>query len=321
MTARLHHYIPQCYLTGFTRSGSKNGKLSVLDLERGTTYETIPRNVAAVRDFNRVSINGIPPDFVETQFSGFESELAHALRNLERSRTFVADERTYVLNLMALLAVRHPDVREAIRDFHEQIARQVGSMVLATPERWESTKRSMERDGKPIDAGISYEQLKDFHERGEYTVTVPNERHIELETTTAAAVLEVLARRDWLLLVADDAATGPFITGNRPVTLIWKDPEQVPPMMRDSPGFGVEGTQVVFAVSRNLAVVGDFNGRSGTMAANPALVGAINSRMIRFSRQVYAPKLAFSFLVGEGRLMEGGSLLAHLAGRREREPR
>jgi hypothetical protein len=65
-TARLHHYIPQFYLRGFTKSRSKNGKLVVIDAIRNSNYESSVKNIGAERDFNRVDSPGIAPDAPET---------------------------------------------------------------------------------------------------------------------------------------------------------------------------------------------------------------------------------------------------------------
>lgn len=56
-TARLHHYIPQCYLKGFTHTQNRQAKLFVLDAIKKKSFETIARNIGAERDFNKLEIS------------------------------------------------------------------------------------------------------------------------------------------------------------------------------------------------------------------------------------------------------------------------
>jgi len=80
--ARHHHYMPQCYLRGFSVGAGKKCRVTVANLKNDVFFETNPRNVAGVRDFNRVELPGFKPDALEGMLSGFESEVAAAIRNI-----------------------------------------------------------------------------------------------------------------------------------------------------------------------------------------------------------------------------------------------
>lgn len=54
--SRNHHWVPQCYLKGFTKGRSKKSLLYVTDFQAGRQFPTVPRNVAAGREFNRGEI-------------------------------------------------------------------------------------------------------------------------------------------------------------------------------------------------------------------------------------------------------------------------
>ena len=60
--ARNHHFVPQGYLAGFTDTGTREGRLYVLDLQTQKAFATRPRNVAAQRDFNRIDVEDQRPD-------------------------------------------------------------------------------------------------------------------------------------------------------------------------------------------------------------------------------------------------------------------
>jgi hypothetical protein len=77
VTARRHHYVPQCYLNGFVTDREKP-KLIAVDLATRRTFETTPANVAAERDFHRIDIDGYAPDALENAFSEFETQVAHS---------------------------------------------------------------------------------------------------------------------------------------------------------------------------------------------------------------------------------------------------
>jgi hypothetical protein len=57
MTARKHHYVPQCYLKGFTRHRD-DPKLFVIDAKERRCFRTSPANVAAERDFHKIDAEG-----------------------------------------------------------------------------------------------------------------------------------------------------------------------------------------------------------------------------------------------------------------------
>src|SRR4029077_18764228 len=112
VTARRHHYVPQCYLKGVAIGGDKP-QVFVIDGKEQRSFCTAPANVAAERDFNRIEVEGYAPDALESAFSGFEAEVAEALSRIIRDRTVKSDDdRAYLLNLMALMTIKNPVRRE-----------------------------------------------------------------------------------------------------------------------------------------------------------------------------------------------------------------
>jgi hypothetical protein len=298
--ARHHHYIPQFYLRGFSTGSGKRCKLTVGNSKTQKFFETNPRNVGGVRDFNRVNVEGHPPDAIESALSDFETDAEQAIRAISDSLTFDGDPKVVVLNLLALLAVRSPQMRENWRQFQEQVAKQIMSLTLATKDRWERSVASMKQDGKELPHDVPYEELKRFHQSDRYTVEVPTERHIELEMHGMDTVLPYLAKRHWALLRTDEE-TGFFVTGDRPVVLTWKKPSKVPVMFRRSPGFGMTETELVFPLSKTLALVGDFETEGGVFKATRRAVAAMNIRMVTHAfSQFYAPKQTFPYTTIDG---------------------
>jgi hypothetical protein len=136
MTARLHHYVPQLYLRGFCQD-PKRPRLFVVDAIEKRSFETSPRNVAAERDFNRVDIKGFAPDALEMDLAKFESDVSAALARISNSKSFRdPNDRMPVLNLLGLMALRNPRLREKFSDFQSRIAKMMLRLMLETPERW-----------------------------------------------------------------------------------------------------------------------------------------------------------------------------------------
>ena len=165
--ARNHHWIPQCYLKGFARSPSKNAHLYVVDCVNGKAFTTTPRNVAAERDFNRIDVDGMEPDHVESGYARFEALASAALRRLCDSRDFgTGEDHNLILNLIALLAIRNPRMRERSRQTQETLIKRAVELATATKARFEHSMAGAVRAGHvETDHGLSYESMRDFVER------------------------------------------------------------------------------------------------------------------------------------------------------------
>ena len=308
--ARHHHYLPQCYLRGFLPKGENSSKIVVLDLKRKKYFETGTRNIGGVKDFNRIKAEGLAPDSLENSLSSFEGQVATALRDIENDKN-LDNETTYavIMNLIALVGIRHPVMRDRITDFHAQISKKLMGMNLVSKKRWEDTLQKMREDGVDIGEHISYEKMKEFFESGKYEITVPNETHFDLEFEGIDAILPFLFNRKWALILASQV-TGPIITCDRPVSLTWQYPEKLPPIMRYSPGFGMKETDVVFPVSQNMALLGAFEIESEVINADREFVASMNANIMAFAvSQIYTPDLSFVFLDRRGTLKDGHSIL------------
>jgi hypothetical protein len=309
MTARHHHYLSQCYLKGFTNGGSKKSKLTVIDLREKKQFETTPRNVGGLRDFNRIDLEGLDQNILEKSLSEFEGAAATALRKIEEGANFDGDIKDSILYLIALLATRSPERREHWRQFEAQVMERIMDASLATKEMWESQLRHMKESGKEIDESIKYEDVKEFFKKKQYTIEFAREHHIRMEFVGVNAILPLLYKRKWLIVKSTNES-GPLITSDNPVNLTWNEPERIPPFYRASPGYGMKDTQVYIPLSKNTGLIGEFDGHEGTIDGTQDLVAILNSKTLMFTfRQLYAPKLGFYFHDHNGHLLDGKKLL------------
>lgn len=305
--SRHHHYLSQCYLKGFTQGNAKNSKLTVLDLKDNTKFETIPRNVGGMRDFNRVDIDGVDPDIVEKTQSNFEGEVATALKKLEEEFNFSGETKNVILELIGMLAIKSPERRKHLAEPQVKIAKMMMAMTFESKERWESQVAQVkESAGEDVSGSATFEEMKALFERGAFDVSVSREHQIHMELVGMQEIIKLLHKRDWVLLRAG-GESGEFITTDNPVSLTFNNPASAPFI---SPGFGLPDTMVYFPVSKNLALVGEFGGKNCVQVANKQLVAILNSKMIANGyRRVIASKCNFNYVAKGGAIQQGNTLL------------
>lgn len=304
--ARHHHYIPQCYLKGFLPKKEGKSNLCVIDLKQKKHFDTGTRNICGIKDFNRINIEGLEPDSIENRLSFFEGQVATALKEIEKEKN-LNNKETYdvIMNLIALLGIRHPQTRKHSSDTEARILKMAMQILLASKNHWESTKMRMKKDCIEIDDNVSYEELKKFVDSDKYDIVMQNESHLAAEFCGIDAILPFLFNRKWTLVLSSEK-TGPFITSDRPVSLTWQYPEKLPRSMQYSPGYGMKDTEVVFPVSQEIAVIGTFENQEQVLRAEKDFVALINSRIMAFTvSQLYAPSLSFNFIDKHANISNG----------------
>lgn len=315
MTARQHHYVPQCYLRGFVRDRDKP-KLFVVDLKEQRTFTTNPKNVAVERDFHAVDVEGLPPDAFENDMSKFETDLDNALKRIVITRSIGnEDDRAYLFNLIGLMATKNPSLRESFRVAHQNTAKIIMDLATATPERYSAHLARAKKDGfLPADTPDDYKGMRKFLEgveRGEYRVETLPAMHVPMEMRTFEKILPLIFDRKWMLFKAPPNATG-FITSDHPMCLRWDNPPErgrLPP-----PGLRHANTQLLFPVSNELALIGGYEIEDMEADADERLVAQINgSIMLHANRQVYAHDGDFIYmLMHSTKIMRGTELLDDL---------
>lgn len=319
MIARRHHFLPQCYLRGFSQP-RKRGKIhNVVVFDRnGKKFTANVLNIAVKHDFNRVDIQDHPPDIVERDLARFEDDLAPALRRISQAGNIGEQkDREILFNFIAHIAVRNPRHREKFRKFNEEIARAIMEISTATEERWQSQVRQLREAGYAgNDSSISYESMREFVRKRQYRIDVSNEFHIATEIGGVDAVLPTLFDRKWISLRPPSGSKG-FITSDHPVCLMFSDPKLRGGLY--GPGHGMPGTQVIFPVSKSLAVVGAFELSEAERVVDERWIAQINGALIAYAeRQIYSHDADFTYLRGNSEsLLRGGELVNDIAFRRK----
>ena len=302
--ARLHHYVPRCYLKGFTRGRDKNSQLLAVDIIERQSFWTSPRNVCAVRDFNRVDILGQPVDVLEKALAKFDGELGGALQVIQRDRSLQDPHAKLVLlNFASVLATRNPELRSRMEEFSTRFYELIGDMLVSSRERYESTLAQMIKAGKIADLPkVSYEQVRDFVRGGQYDLVFPPGYHIPAEFSAQDAVLRTMLLRKWALLRAPPGAE--FITSDMP-TCLWPDRPTRHPI-----GFGMTSTTVLLPVTSSLLAIGNFEGVEGAFDVHREHVATLNLAVaMRCGRLVFARSEKFETADDDEQVTVGPDLI------------
>jgi hypothetical protein len=312
MAARQHHYVPQCYLKGFARD-RRRSQLHVFDFIDQKAFTAHTKNIAQERDFHTLESEDLPADAMERAFSGFESEVSAALARISAAGS-LADETdvSYLMNLMALTAVKNPRNRAAFAQFRERILKTAMRVAVSTPEIWERQVRQAKAAGfiEP-NVDTSYSKMRHFIETDAYTMETTPHAHLITELDLHDKVLPYFFSRRWSTLRAP-ADSGGFITSDQPVCLMWRDPIPAD-RRRMPPGHGVHRTVVLFPISWRVAVVGAFEGDERELDVDGAMVADFNALMIEHCRrQVYSRDAHFAFSDGDFDNIRAGPLFRAL---------
>lgn len=296
--ARRHHYLPQAYLAAFTDTGTKDGLLYVLD-SSGARFRSSTKNVAVELDFNRVDINGKPPDIVENELSALEDSATQAILNLNRTNTFPSDDDfSWIINLLCLIAVHNPKLRKSFNRSRELTIHIIGDLLVSNEKTWTHHLKKAQDAGYIGETSISFEEMKKFFKERKYKIKFKPESNLRVELRAFDKILHILAQRTWSLLLAPSA--GPdFICSDHPVALTFKGAGQVPI------GYGLKNTAVFFPLGSKTGLYGVYEDLLPPVAQiNQAQVALMNTRVSNNAeRHVFSAKDTF-YIWNEGKIVE-----------------
>jgi hypothetical protein len=150
--ARKHHFVPQCWLAGFTDSGQKDGRLWVTDLHQKKQWPTSPPNAGHRHDFYRLSGESFDPLAFETALSKVEDRIAPIFKRLYgQPRMPQQDELSALLSFAAMQWVRVPAFRPWIIEVAERFHQQMLLKALKSKTTWENALKKAS-SGKSVGA-------------------------------------------------------------------------------------------------------------------------------------------------------------------------
>jgi len=271
--------------------------LQVWDLVRRRQFPTRPRNVASMRDFNRIEAEGVDPNFLEMQLAEFESELDGTLGRIIMSQAITSeDDLTYVLNLMAMSLVRHPSTRDSIAHSVGENHHAAVLLALESKDQWNTQVQRMREAGEPVGEEVTYEQVRDYVESGKFRLVVDRSYLNRLELQHFEDVLPYFFDRVWTV-IRTDPARAPFITSDRPLFMLWAQREDN--LNRPPPRLNDKNTLMLFPLSKELTLFGRTSGLPKVESADTERVAMINAYQLLNARsQIIAPHYGFRYALG-----------------------
>jgi hypothetical protein len=303
MVAKRHHFVPKCYLEAFCVQGDKKkaSDIYVFDAVTRKDFRTSPDNVALQTDFNTVDLEGHEPDAFELAMASVESDIGPALVRIMAARSLAnKEDRILLLNLVGLLHIRNPRLRERFRQFRDRVAKRILDVAMSSRKMWESQIRKAKDAGYVAqDADTGYDKMKEGFNPDHYRIEVPNEENIRTEMGTFDHALPLLFDRKWVLLKAPMDSPG-FVTCDHPVSLIWSEPD--PKRRNFRIGLKHKGTEILFPISPHLAIVGAYELENGECDVTEEQVASCNGTTILNShRQVYARTISFTYQIDQSK--------------------
>jgi hypothetical protein len=193
------------------------------------------------------------------------------------------------MNFLALLASRTKPSRKLMHDLQHAAVKKMLDVVSATPERFESQIRKVEREtGKPIQLppDINLEDIRKEYFRGAFELRV-NIHNNQIMTETLKFVrdfLKLFYARQWAVIDFSNIHCE-IVTSDDPVSIAWN----VDSPHSRSPGFGMENTRVFIPISSQKVLVGAF--RKSLLQLSPSHELALKINHITLA---HAFRFAFS---------------------------
>jgi hypothetical protein len=212
---RAHHFVPQCWLSGFTDTGQKDGQLWVTDIVRTKQWPTNPAKAGHQRDFYRVSDPQLDPVVVEKAFSIIENAIAPVLRAIdEERREPTEDEMEGLVTFMAFQWVRVPAFRPTVLAIVDSITRSQLSRALKSRDSWAAAlKEAGIPSGSP---GADYDGMREFERSGQYSLSAETEWYLQQAFAATETIIPFLRERHWRMSFSN---SGSFIGSDNPVAL------------------------------------------------------------------------------------------------------
>lgn len=291
---RNQHFVFRGYLRGFSKykpGKEQKAQVYVSDLVERRGYSTNVRNVAALRDFNRIDTDTGNPNVLEDWLGEFEGEATSSIRRVAEMQRFEGEDFNNVMNVMALLATNHPEMRANMTSFIDNLHRKLANVMFANKERYESVTRQMrEADPDREYPTVDYGTMRDFIKRGAYDIVPSQNLLVDLGLKGMDAVLPRLGQRSWSIVVAEKDA-GYFVTSDNPLVLLRTDGQHMPV------GHGLLDTMVIFPLTRKVLLRGEFDKPEELLHADDRIVASYNSMVIDHAMtQVYAYNDGFQYM-------------------------
>jgi hypothetical protein len=294
--ARAHHFVPQCWLAGFTDTGdSKDGMLYVTDLQRRKQWRGKTSEVGHRRDFNRVEDPSVPdPLFVEKSLADVENDVAPLLKMLFQNKRGPRDgvELGTLIEFMAIQWIRLPAFRLLIDDLTESRLRK----DLKSPLTWSAAlRRAGVRSEYP---GLDYSKIISALNSNEIKFGAKPGFYLKHGTRQLKRLDGSLKRRRWGWLVSQ---RGQFVASDNPIMLDGGLGRKI--------GFR-NAELVLYPVNRHLLLYGALKPIDPPLVTTKIIAMYNTFTLLRTHEQVYSHRPDFHWLNREGKFQNDWRLFS-----------
>jgi hypothetical protein len=247
-----HHYLPESYLTRFTRKRTDQGELWIYDIKKREFRRQTPRNTGVQGYYNAVENEDGTRDFgIEESFSRIESETATIINKIEAREPIDEKERGDLGLFVAAQMMRGPEFEEDVGKMMEGPLRIAAQMSFATPERARQSLEQFEKDtGKPL--GASAEEMMEYLKRDDYQLKLHRNESLRVMANLVGDTAKRFIRMDWRFFHAPADRT--FITTDNPFVVMAPDHWGKMPSWYGF-GYGTSGTRKVMPLSDKVCLV------------------------------------------------------------------
>ncbi|MBS9847933.1 DUF4238 domain-containing protein [Vibrio alginolyticus] len=258
-----HHYIPKCYLKGFTAGGENSSRFICVPTDNSPPFPTSPNDSCAQRDY--YSIEHENSLIVENWYAEqIEPNIGKVLQYIKETSTLPpANEMRHLILLLATLYLRVPSFRstlEAPMKRTKEIIDSMGKMVI---------------DGEIVKvANVNISNQSDF----EYSKTDLIKTELRLIDTVQAS----LANKFYQLYVVEDKDLN-LVTSDCPFILSHPNGGWRFHFGLNTPNIEicVPLTKKVLLIARNEPL------QEGTFSATEQLIGLTNTKTILNANQYF----------------------------------
>lgn len=291
MTARKHHFVSQFYLKNFSTRSDENAKLCAVERETGRIFFPNVRDVAAKRDFNRLYVEGVDQNELETRLSEIEADCAPQFEKIIKDKSFDVYSRDALTTFIAIMFLNGQQTRGVLESFIEE----KGNLQL---DLMVNDKNLHKRLNITLEEA---EEVRAAHRAGAIKLKSSQNYIIKMQFTHLEMIRKIVEKRVWKFLKT--SSNDPFITCDNPVCLEWNEAGHK--MFGDlSPAPSLFATEsiLLFPVSPELLLLGslDDNSVEGICAEiSRKEVAMLNGRIAKNSiRQFFAINENFSIQLG-----------------------
>lgn len=260
----------------------------MFDKENRKVFRQICENVGYRPNYYTVDLDGESPDYVEDELGKIEGYCKPIIRKIEQERKMVVgDDYISLMHFLGILAARVPLVRDSFNQNMDNLGKMILHVSLhgKTPEE---IFDFMKERGSPLRSIAEAKELIEFASRDDFVLSVDKTYQVGMVFQMANLIAETLIDRKWAVFYRTDNQDVCFACGDAPVMLLWQDARRFGDL---PPGFALEETEVIVPLTKNMAIIGRFEGfpAGDSLRAKSSHIRMINGHSISYAgRFIYS---------------------------------